>query len=178
MAAQTQNRHFGLILNIHRIFLLVVACFFLFSLPAAAQERAPDFIQGNTQIVTQFSQQAKQALPDALMSDGDYVPEEIPLTFDGQELIPFDDAKRVVNRGLLSGMAEMCGLNWEENSYLPFMQIERATHLWSDEQIAFIGVLHGVAQGHVDEIITETPACDAFSTENVEDMLLLYYPDT
>lgn len=48
-------------------------------------------------------------------------------------------------RGTLSGQAEQCGLDWKKQNFLPMMKYWRSIGK-SDEQAAYIAVLHGVAQ--------------------------------
>ncbi len=62
-------------------------------------------------------------------------------------LIPVPDANRVVREAHFYGLALWCGLEWKQ-TYLSYMQAERRRN-WSQKQIAFIGLLFGVAQGAV-----------------------------
>ena len=48
-------------------------------------------------------------------------------------------------RGTLSGQAERCGLDWKNLNFVPMMSYWRGIGK-SDEQTAYIAVLHGVAQ--------------------------------
>lgn len=43
-----------------------------------------------------------------------------------------------------------CDVEWQP-FYLAFMANERSRHIWSETQVAFIGVLFGVAQQQVFE---------------------------
>ena len=43
------------------------------------------------------------------------------------------------------GLALWCGLDWKD-TYVGYMQLERKRQ-WSEKQIAFVGLLFGVAQG-------------------------------
>ena len=55
------------------------------------------------------------------------------------------EAKRVTERGTLSGYGERCGLDWQRLNFLPMMRYWRSQGK-DERQIAFIGVLHGAAR--------------------------------
>jgi hypothetical protein len=59
-------------------------------------------------------------------------------------VIPFSDAVRVVGAAAPVGGALWCGVEWQPY-YLAFMQSERRKP-WSEKQVAFIGMLFGLAQ--------------------------------
>jgi hypothetical protein len=67
-------------------------------------------------------------------------------------LIPKQDALRIVDSAIPVGLAMSCRVNWQKY-YLHFMQIERAKEKWTQTQIAFIGLLFGVAQNKVFNIL-------------------------
>jgi hypothetical protein len=48
-------------------------------------------------------------------------------------------------RGTLSGQAERCGLDWKNLNFIPMMRHWRGIGK-SEQQTAYIAVLHGVAQ--------------------------------
>ena len=60
--------------------------------------------------------------------------------------IPVADVRRVARAGAPAGIASWAGLDWQ-SYYDAFMKQERRSGRWSGRQIAFIGVLFGVAQG-------------------------------
>ena len=63
-------------------------------------------------------------------------------------LIPDADAQRIVNDAVIYGVALWCGVKWEP-VYHQYMQAERKRR-WSVKQIAFVGMLFGVAQGTIE----------------------------
>ena len=54
---------------------------------------------------------------------------------------------RVQKQGELSGMAQVCGLNWRALSFRPMMSYWRRSGK-SEQELALIGMLHGAAQGY------------------------------
>jgi hypothetical protein len=64
--------------------------------------------------------------------------------------IPLSDVRRVARAGAPAGIASWAGLDWQ-SYYDAFMKQERRSGRWSGKQIAFIGVLFGVAQGSFEK---------------------------
>lgn len=82
----------------------------------------------------------------ARLSNGAYV--EAETEFERLKLpILKSTANHVISVGELSGIAEWCGLNWQAH----FLSLTTAARRqgFTEKQIAFIGLLHGVAQGNV-----------------------------
>src|SRR5437763_15914325 len=68
--------------------------------------------------------------------------------------IPKSDARRIAHAGVPAGLAVWAELEWKPY-YLAFMQKERRSGRWSQKQIAFIGVIFGVAQGTSEKAFSE-----------------------
>ena len=138
--------------------------------PTARADEGPDFVGDNSAVVLDKMKIARDNLTKSRLADGSNVPAETE-----QELktpiIPYADAKRVVNRGMITALARHCGLEWENQSYMPFMKHERAEHRWSDKQIAYIGTLHGVTQGVFFKLLTEKGACDDMKKRTIQAIL-------
>lgn len=86
---------------------------------------------------------ARDHITQAKLRDGSFVP---PETAEEKKMpiIPVADGKRIVNRGATSAIAAWCGIDYKPY-YLEFMQEERRQYQWSDKQIAYIGLLHGLS---------------------------------
>jgi hypothetical protein len=54
------------------------------------------------------------------------------------------EARIVFHRGMLSGAAEACGLDWTKRNYLPMMTYWRHTVKKNERQMALIGIMHGI----------------------------------
>lgn len=119
-----------------------------------AQHRQKVFIPAKDDMVKVLATVARDGLPQAKLRDGSFVGEETEEER-AQELIPFEDKRRVVERGIVSSFANICGFDEIARSFLPFMQEERSEHEWSDKQSAYIGLLHGVTFGVMERRLSE-----------------------
>ena len=54
---------------------------------------------------------------------------------------------QTIDRGLFSAAMNVCGLDSDELNYLPYMRAIRESARYSDKQLAYIGLLHGVTLG-------------------------------
>ena len=79
-------------------------------------------------------------------------------------VIPFSDSVRVVGAAALVGGALWCGVEWQPY-YLAFMQSERRKS-WSEKQVAFIGMLFGLAQYSIGNALKQNP-CPPETREEV-----------
>ena len=113
---------------------------------------------------------AREHLTQAHLSDGSNVPAETKEELK-TPIIPFADARRVVNRGMITAQAEHCGLDWANQSYIPFMNHERAKKIWSDKQMAYIGLVHGITQGTFFKLFSQKEPCDAVKKRKTQAIL-------
>ena len=60
--------------------------------------------------------------------------------------VSMDDARRAMTVGLFSGVAETCGLDWENNFFKPLMAHFRHTAQFNPRQLALIATVHGIQQ--------------------------------
>jgi hypothetical protein len=56
------------------------------------------------------------------------------------------EARAIMNRGILSGAAQLCGLDWQRQNFGPMMAYWRNTAKKNERQMALIGLLHGIMQ--------------------------------
>jgi len=82
--------------------------------------------------------------------------------------IPRNDAMRIVQSSAAAGLGAWCGVEWQPY-YLAFMRSERNRD-WSEEQLTFIGMLFGTAQGSMEKSMARTP-CESSDRESVARML-------
>jgi hypothetical protein len=111
--------------------------------PLAAQEVGPP-----PALVDLLSVEARRNLAKARLADGSQVPPETPEEL-AQPLVPRSLEIQTIERALLSAGMETCGLNSTELSYLPYMAKIRASERYSDKQIAYVGLLHGMSLGYL-----------------------------
>lgn len=76
-------------------------------------------------------------------------------------LVSYEEREMAVARGYLSGYAKWCGLKWDKDYFLPYLNAVRAEHkkTWTDYQYAYISMLHGVSMS-VAEKTKKDEKCD------------------
>lgn len=127
-------------------------------LPARVAITTPDFIGDNEQVVRERMKQVRDNITMLRMPDGKAVPPETAEELKS-DVVPYEDAKRVMNRAVVSALVQYCGMDWENLSFVPFMENERLKHQWSDKQLAYIGGLHGATQGVMHHSFLGKGAC-------------------
>lgn len=148
--------------------IIFVFALLFYSLPAHAAE--PDFLKDDSRVVEKIMKIARKNITRAKMLDGSFVAEETEEELKAP-IISLVEGKRVVNRGMLSAMAQYCGFDWENRSFLPFMEGERAGGKWTDKQLAYIGLVHGIAQGSFRKRLEKDGACTAEKKQAAEGLL-------
>ena len=79
--------------------------------------------------------------------------------------LPDQDIVRIVNFGVGTGLFYHCDMKWEDR-FDNFMKDERKKN-WNETQIAFIGTLHGIAQGRT-ETASKLLNCTSIVIKNIE----------
>lgn len=77
-------------------------------------------------------------------------------------------ANQVFDVGEISGYAEWCGLDWQSNFLT--MTVAARKSGFKEKQVAFIGVIHGAAQGVVGEAL-KSKTCGAQERSRVMEMM-------
>ena len=67
-------------------------------------------------------------------------------------------ANHVISVGEISGIAEWCGLDWQ--THFLSLTAKARRQVFSEKQVAFIGLLHGVAQGNVYSAVQSKPCAE------------------
>ena len=86
---------------------------------------------------------AREALPMARLEDGSNVPPETEAER-SRPIVPRALEAQTIERGILTGRMAYCGLDWQNLSYLPYMQALRRRY--RGKPMAFVGLLHGISQ--------------------------------
>ena len=63
--------------------------------------------------------------------------------------------RRALERGVLSGVLQLCGAEWQDTSFVPFMRAVRARGDLTLKQISMMSFFHGFAQGRAGQRLTE-----------------------
>lgn len=74
-----------------------------------------------------------------------------------QPIVPAALDRQTVKRGALTAQIQACGGRWESASYLPYMAQLRASGRYSKKQLAYVGVVHGIAQQMVLNSLASRP---------------------
>lgn len=75
--------------------------------------------------------------------------------------ITIGEARAIMNRGILSGAALRCGLDWQRRNFMPMMAYWRYDMKKTERQMALVGALHGMMQGFVNDRPHEQGCTDA-----------------
>ncbi len=124
----------------------------------------------NAKILEMFVGIANGRITHSRYSDGSYLG---PLTTEeGLEgVIPFAAANRIAALAFDTTRAQWCSLDWGELSFIPVMKAERARKEWTDRQIAYIGLFHGVVQGTMHRQLGNQLECSEETKAYVLDFL-------
>ena len=125
--------------------------------PAAAQERVL-FVKPPDQIVQKLSTLARNYITQARLPDGSYIPPETSEELE-RPLLPFEEAKFVVDAGMVSGLALWCAMDWENGNFRPLMAWQRSRKKWSHKQLAYMGLLHGVSMATAKDGLNAGSTC-------------------
>ena len=82
-------------------------------------------------------------------------------------VIPTTEARRIVHAAVPTGFAMWCGVEWQP-FYLDFMQRERSSGVWSETQLAYIGVLFGMSQQITAMSASSQPCSEKQRAETTE----------
>jgi hypothetical protein len=108
-------------------------------------------------LVQSLADYARKELPNAVMPNGKTVGPETTQEKAERFLIPFPDLQRVAKHGGISAYAYLCGLDWENRSYLPFLGAEAHSGRWTDKELVYISVMHQFTQAAFIHNLKDTP---------------------
>ena len=81
------------------------------------------------------------------------------------------EGRAVIRRGVLSGIAEHCGLDWQRRNFVPMMAYWRTTVKKSERQLALVGVVHGITRGRPQAIMRSQGPCTDQARQSVDGQL-------
>lgn len=135
--------------------LLALAACLLLAAPVSAQMSPPP-----PELVDQLTAHARTALPRARLRDGSHLPPETEAER-ARPIVARALEVQTIERGLLTARIEACALDWQRLSYLRYMAALRSSGRYSDKQMAYVGMLHGITQGIAQGQMAEgEQACD------------------
>jgi hypothetical protein len=65
--------------------------------------------------------------------------------------ITVEGARQAMKVGLMSGVAEFCGIDWKNRIFLPYMAHQARAQLMTTRQLAIVSMLFGTMQGYIAE---------------------------
>lgn len=128
--------------------------------PVVAQEGPPPAM------VDELTAQARSNLSLARLPDGSNVPSETPEEL-ALPIAPRTLEVQTINRALLSAAMDVCELDSDQLSFLPYMRELRESERYSDKQMAYIGLLHGISMGVLTDMIPSTICTDEVMAEMI-----------
>lgn len=117
--------------------------------------------------VARFVESLRDNIRLATYADGTPLARETPAERK-LPILPPDIAKRVLDRGALSGMTEVCGGDWRTMSFDPLMDGLRTRGL-TPKQLAFAAALHDSSKQIGPDLVPE--GCDAGIKARVAELL-------
>lgn len=138
--------------------------------PARADGEPTHFLTMPDSFIRTAASLARDNLSRAKLPDGRLVGSETDAE-KARSLIPFSDAREVVNAGAASGFAEWCGVEWDVRSFQPLMFRQRDGRDRPPKTLAYIALLHGVAQGLVRNDIARAGPCTEEDRAAIDDYL-------
>lgn len=145
-----------------RGFLPVCLALCLFPAPVRAAADADSFPhRPGDAIVEELSAAAlKRLQADAAA----FLPAPAPATIE----LPMEDRRRAAARGAVSAYAAWCGLDWQMQSFMPYMVGERFRDAWNDDQANYATLIHSLSMDRSLSALKEEGAdCAAKDREAV-----------
>jgi len=126
-----------------RTLLLALLVMAILPVPASAESKLPQ------EMVETWSHLVHDNMAGGMIGDGHIITEEEAAKLE-YPLLPYELRERIIIIGHLSGFAKWCGLDWENGSFFPLMVNLRKAGTYNDYQLAFAGLLHGLAQANAE----------------------------
>ena len=109
--------------------------------PAQAQNKPPKAF------VDELSQKAFEGFLKVKNAQGEHIVKPEDAKKLKHPLTSYEEREMAVVRGTLSGYAKWCGLKWEKEFFLPYLEALKKEHgkKWTPFQYAYTEVLHGLS---------------------------------
>ena len=85
--------------------------------------------------------------------------------------LTIEETRAILGQGIISAVAEHCGLDWEQRSFLPMMAYFRQRQGKTERQMALVGGVHGIIQGQLVTVLTREGACSDEMRQGAEQRL-------
>lgn len=78
------------------------------------------------------------------------------------------ETSQVVGRGVFSGGAAYCGLDWNKRNFEPMMAYWRNQKKLNDRQLALVAIIHGMVQEQITRVFTSKGPCPPEIKKDIE----------
>src|SRR5262249_12399219 len=95
-------------------------------------------------VVQRVMAAVRNHLHEGRLPDGSTLPPAAPAQRQ-PELIPLDLARQAIETGMLSGLAQTCGVEWRRTNFDRLMARERGRRVHAEKALTYIDMLHGTA---------------------------------
>ena len=85
------------------------------------------------------------------------------------------EGRSIMRRGVISGIAEHCGLDWRGRNYLPMMAYLRRSAKKNERQMALVSLVHGIMQGQIENAVAKQGPCSDQMRQSI-DVQLTFKP--
>jgi hypothetical protein len=134
----------------------IAALFILLAAASAAIAQAPknreEFMQKVLQTAIENIQTARCAKGELCKPATEAEKKNPPLSL--------SETSAVVGRGIFSGGAAFCGLDWQKRNFEPMMAFWRDEKKKNDRQLALIAIIHGIMQDQIRKTFAKGPCPD------------------
>jgi hypothetical protein len=113
---------------------------------------------------------ALQNIQRALCGDRRPCPPATPEEF-ANPPIAMEHARAIVLTGTRTALADWCGLDWQQRSFLPMMRHYRHVLRFNERQMSLVALVHGIQQGTLEGQLKAKGACDAATRDKIEEQL-------
>lgn len=81
------------------------------------------------------------------------------------------ETSQIVGRGVFSGGAAYCGLDWNKRNFEPMMAYWRKVKMLNDRQLALVSIIHGMVQEQITRVFTSKGPCPPEIKKDLESKL-------
>jgi len=131
----------------------------------------PSFLGEDNKAIQLMIDEVRRNITRLKINEDTYIQQETEEEL-SKQLVPFDIAKKALNRGVLSAMAQHCNLDWQNRSFLPLMKSFRNSNAYTEKQLSFLAALHGFTQHATFNQFKSKDSCSATLKENTDTFLV------
>ena len=109
---------------------------------------APGAMALDAAFLADIQRKGLEALGEAICSEGEFCAPATEAEF-AEPPLDMEVADGIATQAIYSAMADNCGLDFANLTFLPMMRWMRGTGDFSQRQVALAGLMHGITMGSV-----------------------------